>query len=190
MLRRIFEFLRINLTIIGCAVAALAIAFSTAPAWAQTQTNFAVSGSSLSGTYAAVTCPGNTDNCFENTVSGPISKVIGGIPAGGRISMTIFGDQSTGSTAHGGLNGTCYVTEGNGSITNHTGTNVLEFLLEGWTCDPNPASVCLTGPLTVSIVHGIGRFALSSGVATLVAQSPSCFHASDVQVAIKGVIIK
>lgn len=151
-----------------------------------------VHGSSLSGTSTNnVSCPNSSDSCTKETISGPIQKAINFVPSGGNLSVTLYLDLTTAVRAP--VSGSCFPTQGTGSITNGKGTTALDFAVQGWLCSPGPpsSSACLVGPLSFSIGTGLGNFASGTGTGTFNAQSPSCYSIpNDVQVTMKGVIIK
>lgn len=171
--------------------AALLILVYSAGAGAQ-QAPINVHGSSLSGSLTSVSCPttSSPDSCDKETISGPIQKVINGLPSGGNLSVSLYVDLTTAVRAP--VSGSCFPTQGTGSITNGAATTSLNFEVQGWLCNPGPpSSACLVGPLSFSIGTGLGNFLTATGTGTFNAQSPSCYGtANDVQVTMKGVIIK
>ena len=150
-----------------------------------------VHGSSLSGTPSTnVSCPNSSDSCTKETISGPILKAIDFVPSGGVLNVTVYADVTTAVRAP--VSGSCFPAQGTGSIANPRDTNSLDFGVQGWLCAAGPpSSACLVGPLSFSIGNGVGNFASATGTGTFNAQSPSCYGtANDVQVTMKGVIIK
>jgi hypothetical protein len=181
--------LEIVRTLARGAALALAIALTTSSASAQTMQHISVMGMGLAGTYAAVTCPNGTDNCALNTISGPISKTIGSFTSAGNLNVTLYSDQSALSVLVGPNTNDCYATEGKGSISNGTGTNVLKFKIYGLICESSIVG-CGAGPLSFSITAGVGIFATATGTGTFNTQSNSCFHSPDAQVVMQGIIVK
>ena len=115
--------------------------------------HISVLGTGLAATFASVTCPNGTDNCALNTISGPVSKTIGSITSAGTLSVTLYSDQSAASVLRGPNTNDCYATEGSGSISNGTGTNILKFRIYGLICESSIVG-CGAGPLSFSVRTG------------------------------------
>ncbi len=188
-MRTFLEYRKIIRAITGGAAFALAVALLASGVQAQTQEPISVLGTGLTGTSAQVTCPNTTDSCTLNTISGPISKTIGINPSGGTLNVTLYSDQSAGSVLKGPNTNSCYATEGNGSIANGLGTNILKFKIYGLICEAS-ISGCGAGPLSFAVTPGTGIFATAIGTGTFNTQSSSCFHSPDAQVTMQGLLLK
>jgi hypothetical protein len=189
ILLRFVEYRKIVRKMTDGVALALAIAFVASSASAQTPASISVLGAGLSTTSAGVTCPNGTDNCARNTISGPITKIISSYPSAGTLSITLYSDQSAGSVLRGPNTNDCYATEGTGSISNGTGTNILKFRIYGLICESSIVG-CGAGPLSFAVKAGVGTFATATGTGTFNVQSQSCFHSPDAQVAMQGLIVK
>jgi hypothetical protein len=172
----------------GCALA-LAMALMASSASAQTMHPISLMGAGLAGTFAEVTCPNGTDNCAFNTISGTVSKTIGTSTSTGILNATLYSDQGSSSVLRGPNTNDCYATEGKGSISNGAGTNVLKFKIYGLICESSVVG-CGAGPLSFAITAGVGIFATATGTGTFNTQSNSCFHSSDAQITMQGLIFK
>jgi hypothetical protein len=133
--------------------------------------------------------PERNHNCALNTISGPVSKTIGSITSAGTLSVTLYSDQSPASVLRGPNTNDCYATEGSGSISNGTGTNILKFRIYGLICESSIVG-CGAGPLSFSVRTGVGTFATATGTGTFNTQSKSCFHSPDAQIAMQGLIVR
>ena len=176
-------------TLAGSGALALAMALMASSASAQTMHPISAMGAGLAGTYAGVTCPNGTDNCTLNTISGTVSKTIGTLTSTGILNVTLYSDESNASVLTGPNANNCYATEGKGSISSGGGTNVLKFKIYGLICEASVAG-CGAGPLSFAITAGVGIFANATGTGTFNTQSNSCFHSSDAQITMQGLIFK
>ena len=131
------------------------------------------------------TCPKGSGTCFKESFSGPVSKSIGGSPSGGTLSVTVYGEDTDDVAAP--IFGSCYPVQGSGQIENAAATNIMKFDLQGWVCDTSNGQ-CLVGPLSFSIIDGVGAYAAATGTGTFNGQSASCFASPDVQVTMRGVL--
>ena len=188
-MRRFLEYQKIIRKMTGGAALALAVALLASGVNAQTQEPISVIGTGLATTFAQVLCPNGHDNCVLNSISGPISKTIGGIPSGGTLNAKFYSDQSAGSVLTGPNTNNCYATEGNGSIANGTSTNILKFKIYGLICESS-INGCGAGPLSFAVTPGVGIFATAIGTGTFNTQSSSCFRSPDAQVTMQGLILK
>jgi hypothetical protein len=177
---------KVLLSVFIGVMVALSAVLNRSLARAASLENFSASASNLTGAPVSFgTCPNGSGTCFTETFSGPVSKNIGGVVSGGTLEVTVNGDDTTAVTAP--AIGSCYAMQGSGEIKSGGGANVLKFDLQGWVCD-TVGDACLVGPLSFSIINGVGKFAVATGTGTFNGVSASCFASPDVQVTMRGVI--